>query len=279
MTSWWNKNVETRIDDFKSWIGDFNQPSKVYCRNYVADKKYKNLIDCGCGLATDYFGFKTNGYEVGYTGLDSCKYLVELNRADGITMIEAELVETLPISDNSYDVVYCREVLEHLPYYEKTVNEFIRIAAKEVIIVFFIRPLHEYEWKEEIENKIQQQKKSLKEEWEKKERARHVLSAEANLPYVPEEEPVFEVEVNEDNKEINYWKEEDLYHNKYDKKKLEAFIMKNPKVDKLLWVDILDVPYSVDPVKTTEAAEKTPEPVDPPAQPTGEKTILHILMK
>src|SRR5690242_13941185 len=102
MTNWWNKNVEIRMDDFKSWIGDFNYPSKIYCRNYVIGKKYKSIIDCGCGLATDYFGFKNDNYEIDYTGLDSCKYLVDLNKNYGIKMIEAELEKELALPDNSY---------------------------------------------------------------------------------------------------------------------------------------------------------------------------------
>ena len=78
MTNWWNKNVEDRMDDFKIWVGDFNQPSKIYCRNYIINKKYKNVIDCGCGLASEYFGFKYDNYQIDYTGLDSCEYFVQL---------------------------------------------------------------------------------------------------------------------------------------------------------------------------------------------------------
>lgn len=216
MTTWWNKNAETRMNDFKSWVGDFNQASKVYCRKYVVNKQYKTIIDCGCGLATDYYGFKNDEYEINYTGLDSCNFFINSNRENGISMIEAELEETLPIPDSSYEVVYCREVLEHLSYYEKTLNELIRIASKEVIIVFFIKP-----------------------------------DGEEN---------------------INYWGEEDLYHNKYNKEKMEAFIMNNPRVDKLFWVDIFDLPYAVE-------ASSTETPSTETAKPTGEKVVLHIILK
>lgn len=212
MTSWWNKNAETRMNDFKSWVGDFNQASKVYCRKYVADKQYKTIIDCGCGLATDYYGFKNDKYEINYTGLDSCGFFVNSNKENGITMIEAELEKDLPITNDSYEVVYCREVLEHLSHYEKTLTELIRIASKEVLVVFFIKPDH-----------------------------------------------------SEEN--INYWTEEDLYHNKYNKEKLETFLANSPKVDKLSWIDILDLPYSVESTSTETI------------KPTGEKVILHIVLK
>lgn len=183
MTSWWNKNIPIRIDDFKGWIEDYNQPSKLYCRKYVVDKKYKNIIDCGCGIATEYYGYKNDNYDIDYTGLDSCKYLIDLNKSNGINMIDAELDNDLPVKDNSYECVFCRAVLEHLPHYQKAISEFIRIGQKEVIICWFIKP-----------------------------------------------------DLDED--KIDYWGEEDLYHNKYNIKKLEEFILNNPKVNSINWTDI-----------------------------------------
>lgn len=243
MTTWWNNNIETRMGDFKAWIGDFNQPSKVYCRKYIAENQYKSILDCGCGLATDYYGFKEDNYTISYMGLDSCKFLVESNQNQGISMIHAELETNIPILDNCYEVVYCREVLEHLSFYEKCFNEMIRIGSKEVLVVFFIKP-------------------------------------------GPEED------------QINYWETEDLYHNKYDKEKLENFLASHSKVDKFFWVDVADIPYSVEPIKVESPVETIPVeeipvevipveempveemlPIEEPEKPTGEKSILHILLK
>lgn len=208
MTTWWNQNIESKMNDFKSWIGDFNYPSKIYCRNYIAGKQYKSVIDCGCGLATDFFGFKNDKYKIDYVGLDSCKHLVELNRQYGITMIEAELENGLSIPSNSYDCVYCREVFEHLSHYKTALSEFIRIATKEIIVVFFIKP-------------------------------------------------------DEDEEKINYWQEEDLYHNKYNKKQLEEFILNDPKVDRLFW-------HEIDDPKSISSSEEAI---------IDKKYILHIILK
>jgi hypothetical protein len=183
MTTWWNKNVKDQMPVFKSWLGDYNEPIKLYCRKYVASQNYNSIIDCGCGVATEYFGYKQDPYPLEYTGLDSCNHLVELNRAQGITMIEAELEQDLPIKDNSYECVFCRAVLEHLSYYEKAISEFIRIGQREILIGWFIKP----DDKEDL---------------------------------------------------IDYWSEEDLYHNKYNLSKLEKFLLDNPKVDKVFWHDI-----------------------------------------
>lgn len=183
MSTWWNKNVENRLEDFKSWIGDYNKESKVYCRKYVATAGYKEILDCGCGVATEYYGYQHDKYDIDYTGLDSCDYLIKFNREQGIKMIESDLEHPLKLKSNSYECVYCREVLEHLPYYENAVTGFIKAAKKEVLLVWFIKP---------------------------------------------DSEP----------DEINYWKEEDLYHNKYNVEKLESFILANPKVKEIFWKSI-----------------------------------------
>lgn len=183
MTTWWNNKIKDNLTVFESWVGDDTQPTKLYCRNYVASKGYKSIIDCGCGIATEYYGYQKDSYDIQYTGLDSCTYFVENNRQRGITMVEAELEKDLPLENDSYECVYCRAVIEHLSYYEKAISELIRIGKKEVLIGWFIKPDKEEE-------------------------------------------------------KINYWIEEDLYHNKYNLSKLEEFILKQPKVDSISWTEI-----------------------------------------
>lgn len=146
MTTWWNKNIPgKRLEEFESWLKEGVQSDRIYCRKYVAEKQYKTLLDCGCGIAIDYYGFKDDNYPIKYVGLDSCYYLVDRHRANDIQMIEAELDKPLPIRDSTYECVYGREIMEHLQYYRRTLDEFIRVASKEVIISWFIRPDHEPE--------------------------------------------------------------------------------------------------------------------------------------
>lgn len=180
MTTWWNNNIENELEVFKEWVKGYENITKTYCRKYIANKGYKSIIDCGCGVATEYYGYKADNYKINYTGLDSCKYFVDNNKANGISMIEAELEETFPIPDDSFECVYCREVIEHLSYYEKAINEFIRIGTKEVLIAWFLYPRKEPD-------------------------------------------------------DIIYWKSGDLFHNIYDIRKMENFILSNPKVDYLMW--------------------------------------------
>ena len=144
-------------------------------------------------------------------------------------MIKAELEQNLPILDNSYECVYCREVLEHLSYYEKTISEMIRISSKEVIIVWFIIP---------------------------------------------------------DNEEhINYWEEEDLYHNKYEINKLEKFITSIDKVDNLFWEFVEDLTNRKDVVDELHKESSINEHIDEQIEMVEipfvkiQKAILHIILK
>lgn len=183
MTSWWNKNIENRIDDFKSWVGSYDKPAKKMIRNHVIEKKYKSILDCGCGLASEYYGYKNDDYKIRYVGMDSCDKFVEINSESGIKMIKAELEENFNIVDNSYDCVFCKDVLEHLKDYKNTLSEMIRVAKKEVIVGWFIKPIN-------------------------------------------------------DEERINYWDQEDLYHNEYNINELESFIKENEKVLSFEWVNV-----------------------------------------
>ena len=146
MTTWWNKNIPgQRLEEFKSWLVDGYQSDRIYCRKHIANQKYQTFLDVGCGIAVEYFGFIDDAYPIEYTGMDSCNYLIDINRSKGIQMIEAELDNPLPVVDGYYDCVYAREIMEHLQFHRRTLDELIRIAKKEVIVTWFIRPDHEPE--------------------------------------------------------------------------------------------------------------------------------------
>jgi ubiquinone/menaquinone biosynthesis C-methylase UbiE len=139
--TWWNDNLSKpeNMDIFKKWIGDQNAQSKVLLRQYIASKKYSSILDVGCGVATEYDGYKNDGYPIDYKGVDSCSILVKSNIARGVPMIEANC-ENIPLEDKSIDIVYSRHVLEHQPSFKGILNEMIRLAKYEAIHVFFIIP-------------------------------------------------------------------------------------------------------------------------------------------
>lgn len=142
--TWWDKNLGQKFGEFKQWIGDFNAESKVYVRKYVASKGYKSLVDFGCGPATEYFGYKNDGYDIHYMGVDSSWVLYSHTTSQGVPVLHAP-VEEVPLPDASIEVAFSRHVLEHLPRFQDALGEMIRVGQKEVINIFFIEPTAEPE--------------------------------------------------------------------------------------------------------------------------------------
>ena len=137
--SWWNRNVDNRVHEIKAWHGTDEAMTKIYSRQYVKRKGYKTVIDLGCADATMYTGFKKDGIQVDYVGIDSCRFFVEDNNRKGIKTIESD-VRSTPFDDNSFDVVYSRHIIEHQPEFSDYMAETIRIAKREALHIFFKRP-------------------------------------------------------------------------------------------------------------------------------------------
>lgn len=137
--SWWERNVDSRMPEFETWIGDPLSPSKIAVRKHVAQMNYKSILDCGCGLCSEYHGYKLDQFEISYTGLDQCKILVDKSMASGISVLHGS-IEAIPLPGKSVEVSFARHVLEHLMGYEESISEMVRVASKAVIVVFFIPP-------------------------------------------------------------------------------------------------------------------------------------------
>jgi hypothetical protein len=94
--SWWDRNVSSRMGEFEQWIGNQTSPSKVFVRQYVAKMNYKSILDCGCGLCSEYHGYKLDKFDISYTGLDQCKALVEKSLSEGISAVQGS-IEEIPL--------------------------------------------------------------------------------------------------------------------------------------------------------------------------------------
>lgn len=180
---WWEQCLGNSVSmqTFASWLGDANSPSRVAMRKHVRLRGYKNLLDIPSGLCIDFFGLKQDKMAVRYTGVDVCQKLIKSAQSLGIQVIQGS-IENIPSNASKFDIVYSRHILEHLPYYEKAVNELIRVAQKEVLIVFFIKlgaadifnysicdghPLyHNHYNKQKFENFVKSNKKVASLEWE-----------------------------------------------------------------------------------------------------------------
>jgi ubiquinone/menaquinone biosynthesis C-methylase UbiE len=133
--SWWDERCN--IEQFRTWVRGIDDPSRKYIRDYIISKKYKSVLDVAAGLCEDYAGLKRDTEGVEYTAIDFTDKFIANGMARGINIKKANC-DDLPFYDASFDIAYCRHLIEHLPYYESTLNEMIRVATKEVIVIFFL---------------------------------------------------------------------------------------------------------------------------------------------
>ncbi len=136
---WWQNNISNNMPAFNDWLGDVNANSRRLVRQHVQKKGYRSLLDVGCGLCTEFYGYQIDDIPIDYSGVDVTPDLVKCARENDLSVCEGT-VEQLPNDDSSVDIVYARHLLEHLAYYDKALDELIRVASQEVIVVFFLQP-------------------------------------------------------------------------------------------------------------------------------------------
>lgn len=140
--TWWDTYLPTRFDEFNSWIGDYESTTKKYSRDYVMNHKYTNLVDFGCGVCSDYLGYKKYNYDINYTGVDNSTYLYNHNQHENVNILLEDVNKT-SLLDNSNQVSYSRHVTEHQETWQPLFDEMIRVASVCVVNVFFIPPQQE----------------------------------------------------------------------------------------------------------------------------------------
>ena len=88
--------------------------------NLVGSGKNKKALDAGCREGKQTRALERKGYKV--TSIDISKEYEKCRIVD--------LNKKLPFKDNSFDLIWCSEVIEHLKSPEFTVNEFRRVLRK-----------------------------------------------------------------------------------------------------------------------------------------------------
>lgn len=115
-----------------------DHPSQLYAiRKYV--KSGESLLDVGCGNATTAEAIKNAKLEINYKGIDEIpKHIEWCKKAFPEFNFEVEDAEALSEKDQSWDVVYSRHVVDHMPSFEKALDEHCRVAKRLVIIILWL---------------------------------------------------------------------------------------------------------------------------------------------
>lgn len=101
------------------------------------------VLDLACGTCVNWEVFKNAGVKCQYVGMDRTEgMLAEAHRRYGAEInLHRGYVQETYMPDGFADVVIMRHILEHLQEgYEATIREGLRVASKELVVVFFLDP-------------------------------------------------------------------------------------------------------------------------------------------
>lgn len=101
----------------------------------ISKKQVDSILDVGCGEGFTLNRLKEHGIGTRLEGVEYLRDAIELGKDmyPEIKIIQGNIYE-LPYKDNSFDLVLCTEVLEHLEEPEKALKELIRISKKYLVI-------------------------------------------------------------------------------------------------------------------------------------------------
>lgn len=101
------------------------------------------VADVACGTCVNWEVFDMTGTRCRYIGIDRTKGMLEhaAKRYNDEIELREGYVQDIPLQDGEVDVVIMRHILEHLQEgYEDAIREGLRVASKELIVVFFLDP-------------------------------------------------------------------------------------------------------------------------------------------
>ncbi len=99
-----------------------NEVESYYLLKIISKIKPKFILDAGCGVGLKLE--KLRKYNV--IGFDYAFSAVRICKNDGFKVIQAS-IHKIPFKDNTFDFVYCFQVIQHLPDWQ-----YIKLAFKEV---------------------------------------------------------------------------------------------------------------------------------------------------
>lgn len=120
-----------------------NNLGRMVLSNIIRTYDNPKVLDAACGTCVNWETFKLLGTKCRYTGMDRTQKMIDHARKLYDNQIDLQLgyVQNMPFQDGQMDIVIMRHILEHLEEgYEAAIKEGLRVASKELIVVFFINP-------------------------------------------------------------------------------------------------------------------------------------------
>jgi 2-polyprenyl-3-methyl-5-hydroxy-6-metoxy-1,4-benzoquinol methylase len=104
---------------------ELSRSSKRYTLDCVADGGGLHALDVGCGTGLNSQAIRSKGHNV--LGIDIAERAIEAYRARGLEGRVMDIEKPLLFPDESFDLVFCSEVIEHLGSPEILIREARRV--------------------------------------------------------------------------------------------------------------------------------------------------------
>src|SRR3989344_4737504 len=151
-TSWYYKNEywkednpDAQNDRYRYDDIDHSKRFKFLADLISSNFKFSTFLDVGCGMGhlmrnLIKKGYVGNGIEASNDALK--KYLKDF-KPDNVLLAGAE---NIPFANNSFDVVICLDVMEHLPKFdvEQAISELIRVSKDIILLTINLDNPYEY---------------------------------------------------------------------------------------------------------------------------------------
>ena len=138
-----NKAINLKLKEFlgtpHEWESHIDNILRIFDQNLRTYAPH-NILDIGCGNGDRTIRI-AKYYNVSMSNVHGLDYNVDLittcKKVFNASSIDLE-ADDIPYKDNTFDLVICNQVLEHLKNYKKTISEAIRVTKNEGYIVFGI---------------------------------------------------------------------------------------------------------------------------------------------
>ena len=113
-----------KIDSLESSHWWFKNRKFILKREILKFNTSTKILDLGSAGGGNTLFLESLGYSV--ISVEFSPYAIELQKAKGISVVEAD-AKNLPFSEDTFDVILCLDVLEHIKEDDRVVSEIFRV--------------------------------------------------------------------------------------------------------------------------------------------------------